>query len=181
MRQSERVMGMRGLVFAAVVVMSASGAAAGAGEIEDGLAAARAKIAAAATTSRANANTPETKAIVEADLAFAADAAKRGAALAFASRMHPQGKLMPARQPIAVGPEAVGAVFKGDTSLWEWSPVEAVAQGDLGVTWGIASISGKGEDGKAFAVTTRYTTVWRRDVAGVWKIWIDVGTPGPLP
>ena len=170
---------MRGLIFAAVVVMAASGATAG--ELEDGLAAARAKIAVAAATSRANANTPETKAIVEADLAFAADAAKRGAALAFASRMHPQGKLMPAHQPIAVGPEAVSAVFKGDTSLWEWAPVEAVAQGDLGVTWGIASISGKGEDGKPFAVTTRYTSVWRRDAAGVWKIWIDVGTRGPLP
>ena len=145
------------------------------------LAEARTKIAAAAAKARANAKTPEEKAIVEADLAFAADAAKRGAGAAFKAVYHSQGKLLPARAPVAVGPEAVAAVFKDDTSLWEWAPVEAVANGDLGVTWGIAAISGKGEDGKAFAVTTRYTTVWRKDAAGVWKIWMDVGTPGPLP
>lgn len=144
-------------------------------------AAARAKIAAAAQASRANAKTPEEKAIVEADLAFAADAAKRGAASAFADRMHADGKMFPPRQPIAVGPEAARALFKNDAASWSWAPVQAVANGDLGVTWGIALISGKGEDGKPFAVTTRYTTVWRRDAAGTWKIWIDVGTPGPLP
>ncbi len=145
------------------------------------VAAARAKIVAAAAASRANAKSAEEKAIVEADLAFAADAAKRGAAAAFGDRLHADGKMFPARQPIAVGPEAARALFKDDTATWAWAPMQAVANGDLGVTWGIALISGKGEDGKPFAVTTRYTTVWRRDAQGVWKIWIDVGTPGPLP
>jgi ketosteroid isomerase-like protein len=142
---------------------------------------ARAKIAAAAAASRANAKSAEEKAIVEADLAFAADAQKRGAAAAFGDRMHAQGKMFPARAPMVVGPDAARAAFKDDKATWEWAPVEAVANGDLGVTWGIALISGKGEDGKPFAVTTRYTTVWRRDAGGVWKIWIDVGTGGPLP
>jgi ketosteroid isomerase-like protein len=145
------------------------------------IAAARAKIAAAAAASRAAAKSAEERAIVDADLAFAADCAKRGAAAAFGDRMHPDSKMFPARQPVVVGPEATRALFKDDTSSWEWAPVQAVASGDLGVTWGIALISGKGEDGKPFAVTTRYTTVWRRDAAGAWKIWLDVGTPGPLP
>ncbi len=143
--------------------------------------AARAKIAAAAQTSRANAKTPEEKAVVEADLAFAADARKRGAQAAFVAVLHPDGKMFPPRQPVVVGVEAVRALFKDDTATWDWAPVQAVANGDLGVTWGIALISGKGEDGKPYAVTTRYTTVWRRDAAGTWKLWIDVGTPGPLP
>jgi ketosteroid isomerase-like protein len=169
-------------IAAAVVLFVAAPAfAAEAPSAEATLTEARAKIAAAATKARANARSAEEKAIVEADLAFAADAAKRGAAAAFKAAYHPQGKLLPARAPVAVGPEAVAAVFKDDTSLWEWAPVEAVANGDLGVTWGIAAISGKGEDGKPFAVTTRYTTVWRKDAGGAWKIWIDVGTPGPLP
>jgi ketosteroid isomerase-like protein len=144
-------------------------------------AAARAKIAAAAQTSRANTKTPEEKAVVEADLAFAADARKRGAQAAFVAVIHPDGKMFPPRQPVAVGPEAVAALFKNDTSSWEWAPVQVAASGDLGATWGIALITGKGEDGKPFAVTTRYTTVWRRDARGVWKLWLDVGTPGPLP
>lgn len=142
---------------------------------------ARAKIAAAAQTSRANAKTPEEKAVVEADLAFAADARKRGAQAAFVAVLHPDGKMFPPRQPVVVGVDAVRTLFKDDTASWDWAPVQVVANGDLGVTWGIALISGKGEDGKPFAVTTRYTTVWRRDAAGAWKLWIDVGTPGPLP
>ena len=164
----------------AAALFAASALAADAPNVDAELAAARAKIAAAAAKSRANAKTPEEKAIVEADLGFAADAAKRGAAAAFGDRMHAQGKMFPPRQPVQVGPEAARAAFKDDKALWEWAPVEAVANGDLGVTWGIAAISGKGEDGKPFAVTTRYTTVWRK-VDGAWKIWIDVGTPGPLP
>ena len=172
---------MRILIAVAALLFAVPVFAADAPSAETTLAEARAKIAAAAAKARVNARSAEEKAIVEADLAFAADAAKRGAAAAFKANYHSQGKLLPARAPVAVGPEAVAAVFKDDTSLWEWAPVEAVANGDLGVTWGIAAISGKGEDGKPFAVTTRYTTVWRKDAGGAWKIWIDVGTPGPLP
>lgn len=142
---------------------------------------ARTKIAAAASASRAAAKTPEEKAVVEADLAFAADAKKRGAEEAFAAAIHPAGKMFPPRQPITVGVEATRAAFKGDTSLWEWAPVQVAASGDLGVTWGIAAISGNGEDGKPFVVTTRYVSVWRKDGKGAWKMWLDVGTPGPLP
>jgi len=169
------------LILASFVATGAALAAESAPSVEAQLASARAKIAAAAAQAKTNARTAEEKAIVEADLAFAADAAKRGAEAAFGDRIHPQGKMFPARQALTVGPEAARALFKGDTSLWEWAPVEAVANGDLGVTWGIAAISGKGDDGKPFVVTTRYTTVWRRDDKGMWKIWIDIGTPGPLP
>ena len=145
------------------------------------VAAARAQITAAAASSRANAKSAEEKAIVEADLAFAADCAKRGSAAAFGDRMHPDSKMFPPRSPIVVGPEATRALFKDDTAHWEWAPVQAVANGDLGVTWGIALITDKDDAGKPVAITTRYTTVWRRDASGAWKIWIDVGTPGPLP
>jgi ketosteroid isomerase-like protein len=145
------------------------------------LAQARRKIAAAAAASRARAKTDAEKAVVEADLAFAADAAKRGAMAAFGAVMHPQGHLFPPRAPITVGPAAARALFEGDTALWEWAPVAFQAEGSLGVTWGIAAISGRGEDGKPFLSTTRYVSVWRRDNNGTWKLWLDVGTPGPLP
>lgn len=170
---------LRWIMIAGVMLAPHLAAAADATPVD--AAAARAKIAAAAASSRANAKTPEEKAVVEADLAFAADASKRGAQAAFGAVIHPQGKMFPPRQPVVVGPAAVSELFKGDTSRWEWAPVEVAARGDLGVTWGIALITGKGEDGKPFAVTTRYTTVWRRDASGAWKLWLDVGTPGPLP
>lgn len=173
--------GLAAVLLTTFVSASFAFAADEAPSVDAQLAAARAKIAAAATQARTNARSAEEKAVVEADLAFAADAAKRGAEVAFGDRMMAQGRLFPARQPLAVGPDAVRALFKGDASLWEWAPVEVAAKGDLGVTWGIAAISGKGEDGKAFVVTTRYTTVWRKDDKGAWKIWLDLGTPGPLP
>lgn len=142
---------------------------------------ARAKIAAAAKATHAAAKTAEEKAVVEADLAFAADAKIRGSEEAFATAIHPDGKIFPPRQPIAVGVEATRAAFKDDKSLWEWAPVQVAASGDLGVTWGIAAISGTSEDGKGFAITTRYVSVWRKVPSGEWKMWLDVGTAGPLP
>ena len=172
---------MRVLILAAAAMLASNLALAADAPPPVDAAAAHAKIVAAAAKSRADAKSAEEKAIVEADLAFAADCAKRGAAAAFGDRMHADGKMFPARAPIVVGPEAARLQFKDDKSRWEWAPVQAVANGDLGVTWGIALISGTGDDGKAFAVTTRYTTVWRRDAGGQWKIWIDVGTGGPLP
>jgi ketosteroid isomerase-like protein len=144
------------------------------------LAEARAKIA-AASASRAGAKTPEEKSVVEADLAFAADAKKRGAMEAFAAVMHPEGKMFPPRQPMILGVDATRAAFKDDKSLWEWAPVQVAANGDLGVTWGVAVISGTDEKGALTAFTTRYVSVWRKDASGAWKMWLDVGTPGPLP
>lgn len=144
------------------------------------LAEARTKIA-AAMAMRAGAQTPEEKAVVDADLAFAADAKKRGAAAAFASVAHPDIKMFPPRQAVVMGVDAVKALFKDDSALWEWAPVQVLAEDGLGATWGIAAISGKGEDGKPFTVTTRYVTVWRKDAGGAWKLWLDLGTPGPLP
>ena len=141
----------------------------------------RAKVVAAAAASRAAAKTPEEKAVVEADLAFAADAKKRGAMEAFAAVIHPEGKMFPPRNPIVVGVEATRAAFKDDTALWEWAPVQVTASGGLGVTWGVAVISDKDKDGKLVAFTTRYVSVWRKDAGGAWKLWLDVGTPGPLP
>lgn len=143
------------------------------------LAAARARIAAHAAAVDAIPD-PAAQAVARADLAFAADAARRGAAAAFASCMDTDGRLFPPRLPMQVGPEAVRALFADDTSLWEWAPVEARASGDLGVTWGVAVISGTGPDGAAYAVTTRYVTAWRRTEDGTWKVWLDAGTPGPL-
>ena len=144
-------------------------------------AAAREKVTAAARAAREAPCTAAERAVVEADLAFAADAAARGPAAAFADRMHPEGRLLPAGEPVVVGPEAVRAAFAADRARWEWAPLGVVAVGDVGATWGIAVISGERPGGEPFAVTTRYATVWKRDAAGAWKIWLDVGTAGPLP
>jgi ketosteroid isomerase-like protein len=151
---------------------------AGAADPAATLADARVRIARLADAARALED-QDRRALAIADLDFAADAAERGAAEAFAARMAPDGRLFPPRLPMSVGPEAARQLFDDDTSLWEWAPVEVEVSGNLGVTWGLAVISGNAPDGSAFAVTTRYTTVWRRGGDGVWRVWLDVGTPGP--
>ncbi|HEY0011746.1 MAG TPA: DUF4440 domain-containing protein [Allosphingosinicella sp.] len=118
--------------------------------------------------------------LMEADRRFAADAAERGVARAFAGRMHPEGKLISPDREIAVGPAGVAAALADDRSQWTWEPREAAVSGDLGVTWGEATIRWRNADGLPQQVRTRYTTVWRRDAAGRWLIWLDIGNQAPV-
>lgn len=171
---------MRTVLIAIAAIFVSTNAIADAPTPEAVLAEARPKIAAAAAAG-AGAKSPDEKAVVAADLAFAADAKTRGAGPAFLAVAHPDIKKFPPRQPIVMGIDAVKAELKNDTALWEWAPIQVSAHGDLGVTWGIAAISGKGDDGKPFAITSRYVSVWRKDASGAWKLWLDLGTTGPLP
>ena len=117
--------------------------------------------------------------LMEADLEFASDAKKRGVAAAFADRYHPDGKLIGPGAPVLVGPEAVRAALADDRSNWSWAPEEAAQAGDLGVTWGHATITYADAAGRPASVKTRYVTVWRRDSSSTWKIWIDIGNRAP--
>jgi ketosteroid isomerase-like protein len=117
--------------------------------------------------------------LFRADLEFDEDAAKRGAQKAFSERFLPDGKLFVPRAPIAVGPADVARIYEGDSSVLRWAPVEATANGDLGVTWGIAVWSGTDDKGVPWVRQNRYITVWKKDGQGAWKIWADAGIPGP--
>ncbi|MBA3678302.1 MAG: nuclear transport factor 2 family protein [Sphingosinicella sp.] len=117
--------------------------------------------------------------LMNADRAFAADARARGVAIAFAERYHPNGKLISPGVSVLTGPDAIKAALADDRSDWVWAPEEAQVSGDLGVTWGRATISYRDSKNNPVVARTRYVTVWRRDLQGQWKIWLDIGNRGP--
>lgn len=119
--------------------------------------------------------------LLAADLEFNDDAQTRGLQRAFSERFLDDGKLIGAGAPIAVGPAEVAKAYaQSDGMTLIWAPMEAVVDGDLGVTWGIAAMRIVDANGSLQVRSTRYVTVWKR-VDGNWRIWIDAGGSGPLP
>ncbi|HET6763199.1 MAG TPA: DUF4440 domain-containing protein [Longimicrobiaceae bacterium] len=121
--------------------------------------------------------------VVQADRAFSAMAAARGAQAAFVAFAAPN--VVNIGQQIAYGPAEVGASFQGDRAHWSWSPVlwGASDDGDLGFTVGEATIAGVGPDGRQTSYT-KYLTIWQRQPDGSYKFVTDGGNgrpPAPAP
>jgi len=118
--------------------------------------------------------------LMRADRAFSSMAQTVGVAEAFAEYMDADGKVLGAGDAPAVGAEAIFALFAAfpDEALFSWSPVEGfvAASGDMGVTWGTYDLGFPDEDGNVVMDTGRYLTVWRRDEAGRWRGFLDIGT-----
>jgi ketosteroid isomerase-like protein len=134
----------------------------------------------AARLARAAAVTAEERSLVEAELAFAADARARGLAAAFAAHWARDGVFFLPGAPLAVGPEAVAKALAGDRSDVRWAPLRFVVSGDLGVTWGPTAWLIPLPGGDHRAMQGRFVTTWKRNEAGVWKVWTDIGNFGPV-
>ncbi len=68
------------------------------------------------------------------------------------------------------------------TSL-TWTPVHAemAASGDLGYTYGNYVYTAKNKDGKLVANYGKYTSIWKKQKDGQWKVVVDIGNSGPDP
>ncbi len=68
------------------------------------------------------------------------------------------------------------------TSL-TWTPVHAEmsASGDLGYTYGNYIYTAKNKDGKLVANYGKYTSIWKRQKNGQWKVVVDMGNSSPDP
>jgi len=58
-----------------------------------------------------------------------------------------------------------------------WTPVgaELSASGDLGYTWGTYEFRSTGKDGKTVVDRGKYTSIWKRQEDGSWKVVLDMG------
>jgi ketosteroid isomerase-like protein len=130
---------------------------------------------------RAAASTPDERSLVEAELAFAADARAPGMATAFAARWLEDGVFFLPGAPLAIGPEAVAKALEGERSDVRWAPLRFAVSGDLGVTWAPTAWLMPAAAGGHRALQGRFVTTWKRDAAGVWKVWTDIGNFGPVP
>jgi ketosteroid isomerase-like protein len=64
-----------------------------------------------------------------------------------------------------------------------WSPVGAdiSASGDLGYTYGTYEFHSKDKDGKATVEYGKYTSIWKLQKDGSWKVVLDMGNASPKP
>jgi ketosteroid isomerase-like protein len=113
-----------------------------------------------ATVQPAAASRPTEASLLEADRAFGRAIATRGAAAAFREVMHERGRLhRNGALPLTSRPAAIGW-FEAHVKAMTSAPVKAetAAAGDLGYTWGSASVTGV--DGKT--ADGFYVRVWAR-------------------
>jgi ketosteroid isomerase-like protein len=68
------------------------------------------------------------------------------------------------------------------TSL-TWTPVKAemASSGDLGYTYGNYVYTAKNKDGQLAASYGKYTSIWKKQKDGQWKVVVDMGNSGPDP
>ena len=62
-----------------------------------------------------------------------------------------------------------------------WSPVGAdiSSAGDLGYTYGTYEFSRIGKDGKSVVERGKYTSIWKKQKDGGWKVVLDMGNTSP--
>jgi|SRR5580704_14004312 ketosteroid isomerase-like protein len=68
------------------------------------------------------------------------------------------------------------------TSL-TWTPVKAdmAASGDLGYTYGNYIYTAKNKEGKLVTSYGKYTSIWKKQKDGHWKVVVDMGNSSPEP
>jgi ketosteroid isomerase-like protein len=64
-----------------------------------------------------------------------------------------------------------------------WTPVGAdiSGSGDLGYTYGTFEFHSKDKEGKAVVDYGKYTSIWKKQADGSWKVVLDMGNASPAP
>ena len=64
-----------------------------------------------------------------------------------------------------------------------WTPVGAdiSSSGDLGYTYGNYEFHSKNKEGKETIEYGKYTSIWKRQKDGSWKVVLDMGNSSPNP
>lgn len=115
---------------------------------------------------------PRAPELEAADLAFAADTAKRGVD-GWVAAFEPEGWMHGGGEK-RVGAEAIRATmapFLGRVRI-DWAPVTSARRDDLGFTLGKATFTDS-KDGSSWKGV--YVTLWHRQPDGSWKVRFDTG------
>jgi len=75
--------------------------------------------------------------------------------------------------------KTMGFLDKPDNHL-TWMPVGAgiAESGDLGYTYGTFEFRSEDKDGKPILNRGKYTTIWKKQKDGSWKVALDMGNAG---
>ncbi len=128
---------------------------------------------------------PDPRELLNADRAFAAEAAARGAdgwAAWFeeGGRMYRERGYVDGRAAIR---EVMVPAFADTQRALRWAPDTAVvaASGDVGYTLGHWESVLKTPAGDSVLGRGHYVTIWRRQSDGTWKVAADIGNQAALP
>jgi ketosteroid isomerase-like protein len=70
---------------------------------------------------------------------------------------------------------------EGTTLTWTPVKAEMSKSGDLGFTYGNYVFTAKNKDGKLVASYGKYTSIWKKQRDGQWKVLVDMGNDSPDP
>jgi ketosteroid isomerase-like protein len=70
---------------------------------------------------------------------------------------------------------------KNNRLTWEPVRVDVAASGDLAYSYGNYEFRSIGKDGKPAVERGKYTTVWKKQKDGHWKVVLDMGNASPAP
>jgi len=70
---------------------------------------------------------------------------------------------------------------QGTTLTWTPVKAEMSKSGDLGFTYGNYVFTAKNKDGKLVAGYGKYTSIWKKQEDGQWKVLVDMGNDSPDP
>jgi len=70
---------------------------------------------------------------------------------------------------------------EGTTLTWTPIKAEMASSGDLGYTYGNYVYTAKNKEGKTVTSYGKYTSIWKKQKDGQWKVVVDVGNSSPDP
>jgi len=78
--------------------------------------------------------------------------------------------------------QGMGFLDNKDNRL-QWTPVGAYisASGDIGYTYGTFEFHSKDKEGKPHVDYGKYTSIWKLQADGTWKVVLDMGNASPEP
>jgi uncharacterized protein (TIGR02246 family) len=91
---------------------------------------------------------------------------------------------LPDGAPALVGKEAIRKTMeflndKNNRLMWTAKRVDVSASGDLAYTYGVYEFHSKDKEGRPTVEKGKYTTIWKKQNAGQWKVVLDMGNVSP--
>jgi ketosteroid isomerase-like protein len=126
---------------------------------------------------------PETLRQLEAD--FLKATAERGSQ-GYLSYYADDAVEVPDGAPVIQGKQNIAKTMgflddKKNQLIWTPAGADISASGDLGYTYGDYEFRSAGKDGKPVISHGKYTTIWKKQADGEWRVVLDMGnsTQGP--
>lgn len=70
---------------------------------------------------------------------------------------------------------------KNNRLTWTPQGADISASGDLGYTWGAYEFHSKDKNGNPTTDYGKYTSIWKKQKDGSWKVVLDMGNSSPVP